>query len=62
MLQNRPNSDHGHHYVSVTSFGWFIIEIQLVARNVGMYVLWVSHVIIRMRLKGFNNLNNNKKI
>ena len=42
--------------VSVKSFGWFTIEIQLVVVNVGWYVLRFSHVIIRMRLKGFNDL------
>ena len=47
--------------VSVKSFGWFTIEIQLVVGNVRLYVLWLSYVIIRMRLKGFNDLNNNKK-
>ena len=46
--------------VSVKSFGWFTIEIHLVVGNVGLYVLWFSHIIIRMRLKGFNDLNNNK--
>ena len=39
-------------------FGWFTIEIQLVVVNVGLHVLWFSHVIMRMRLKGFNDLNN----
>ena len=46
--------------VSVKSFGWFTIEIQLVVVNVGLYVLWFGHVIIMMRLKGFNDLNNKK--
>ena len=46
--------------VSVKSFGWFTIEIQLVVVIVGLYVLWFSFVIIRMRLKGFNDLNNKK--